>query len=55
MVEKHTGFGVKWKCERASNFKHSFLNSMLAWTEIIAMMLTNVPTSKSKLDWMHKA
>lgn len=29
--KKHTGFGVKWKWDKASNFKHSFLNNKLAW------------------------
>lgn len=34
MIEKNTGFGVKWKWERASNFKQSFLNRISAWSKI---------------------
>jgi hypothetical protein len=29
-ISSITGLGVKWKWERASNFRHSFLNNMLA-------------------------
>lgn len=28
--EMHTGFGAKWKWDRASNFKHNFLKRVLA-------------------------
>jgi len=26
----HTGFGAKWKCDSASNFKHILLNKVFA-------------------------